>query len=117
MCQGSENAGRLIPNVHYRYDAIRTGEPAEVLVLSKSRAFESFKVEHSVPEICLHVLLRYIAAQAKDIELQHCSARIIYLSMPMITVSIAAEGQLLQPMFSRKHLVHPPVAQECTGLS
>lgn len=27
-----------------RYDAIRTGEAAEVIVLSKSRAFESFKV-------------------------------------------------------------------------
>lgn len=33
-----------------RYDAIRTGEAAEVLVLSKSRAFESFKVCLSVPE-------------------------------------------------------------------
>lgn len=29
-----------------RYDAIRVGEPAEVLVLSKLRTFETFKVRH-----------------------------------------------------------------------
>ena len=37
-------AGLLTWYAQCRYDAIRTGEPAEVLVLSKSRSFESFKV-------------------------------------------------------------------------
>lgn len=30
-----------------RYDAIRVGEPAEVLVLSKLRTFETFKVRRT----------------------------------------------------------------------
>ena len=51
-----------------RYDALRTGEAAEVIVLSKSRAFESFKVRRrnlrsarTVPEphlaVCMHAVL------------------------------------------------------------
>ncbi|CAL5222015.1 g4305 [Coccomyxa viridis] len=42
---GDASGARSQLSVPYqkRYDAIRTGEPAEVLVLSKSREFESFK--------------------------------------------------------------------------
>ena len=46
-------AGRLTWCIQCRYDAIRTGEPAEVLVLSKNRSFESFKVYHLTPEKAL----------------------------------------------------------------
>lgn len=68
--------GQITWYAQCRYDAIRTGEPAEVLVLSKSREFESFKVYHPLLQ-CPTVSM--CISQIMDTGRRHCSTSLVLM--------------------------------------